>query len=193
MVKAGCTCVLGLGLKKYSELCLHSDPVVEADSFGRLARSWQRSSSDIYQCGCICSRSFLISFINAEHYQPYITQTLGSLHAVPSINVLLQLTYVAMKCCCKLDPLLRRRWWTVYTSHVPAHSTVWSNQVAVFCRITHYINVWKVVLKKASESQDIFFCYYRSCKNALTILVGEHAHFATGFSRVHYLKSGYVI
>ena len=35
--------------------------------------------------------------------------------------------------------------------------------------------------------------YYRSCKNTLTILPGEHVHFATGISRVHYWKSGYVI
>ena len=37
------------------------------------------------------------------------------------------------------------------------------------------------------------FHYYRSYKNASTILLREHAYSATGKSRVHYLKSGYVI
>ena len=37
------------------------------------------------------------------------------------------------------------------------------------------------------------FHYYRSCKNTSTILLRERAHFATGISRVHYLKSGYII
>ena len=37
------------------------------------------------------------------------------------------------------------------------------------------------------------FCYCRNCKNTLTILLRELAYSATGNSRVHYLKSGYII
>ena len=37
------------------------------------------------------------------------------------------------------------------------------------------------------------FRYCRSCKNTSTKLLGERAYSETGNSRVHYLKSGYVI
>ena len=36
-------------------------------------------------------------------------------------------------------------------------------------------------------------CYCRNCKNTSTILLREHAYPATGNSRVHYLKSDYII
>ena len=35
--------------------------------------------------------------------------------------------------------------------------------------------------------------YYRNCKNTLRIVFRERAYTATGNSRVHYLKSGYII
>ena len=38
------------------------------------------------------------------------------------------------------------------------------------------------------------FCYYRSCKTLWPyVLLREHAHFATGISRVRYFKYGYMI
>ena len=37
------------------------------------------------------------------------------------------------------------------------------------------------------------FLLLKSCKNTLTILLGERAYFATGISKVHYLKSGCII
>ena len=42
------------------------------------------------------------------------------------------------------------------------------------------------------ELGHLFRCC-RSCKNTSTILLRERAYSATGNSRVHYLKSGYVI
>ena len=45
----------------------------------------------------------------------------------------------------------------------------------------------------AKESLGHLFRYYRSCKNTSTLLLGERAYSTTGNSRVHYLKSGYVI
>ena len=42
------------------------------------------------------------------------------------------------------------------------------------------------------ELGHLFRCC-RSCKNTSTILLWERAYSATGNSRVHYLKSGYVI
>ena len=46
-----------------------------------------------------------------------------------------------------------------------------------------------MVLKMAKESQDIFSTAIRAVKTIL----GECARFTTGISKVHYLKSGYVI
>ena len=43
-----------------------------------------------------------------------------------------------------------------------------------------------MALKMVTESQDIF----SSTTGALTLLLRESAHFATGVSKVHYLKSG---
>ena len=48
-------------------------------------------------------------------------------------------------------------------------------------------------LKNGERELGHLFRYYRSCKNTSTLLPGERAYFATGNSRVHYLKSGYVI
>ena len=48
-------------------------------------------------------------------------------------------------------------------------------------------------LENSERELGYLFCYYRSCKNTLTVLLGECAHFATGISRVHYLNCGYVI
>ena len=52
-----------------------------------------------------------------------------------------------------------------------------------------------MVLKTATESSDIFSVTTGAVKTLPTILVGKHAHFATGtcISRVDYLKSGYGI
>ena len=50
-----------------------------------------------------------------------------------------------------------------------------------------------MVLKMVTESSDIFSVTTGAVKTVPTILVGEHAHFATGISRVDYLKSGYGI
>ena len=45
-----------------------------------------------------------------------------------------------------------------------------------------------------SERESVHLSrYYRNCKNTSRIAFRERAHPATGNSRVHYLKSGYVI
>ena len=48
-------------------------------------------------------------------------------------------------------------------------------------------------LENGERELGHLFRYYRSCKNTSTLLLGERAYSATGNSRVHYLKSGYVI
>ena len=48
-------------------------------------------------------------------------------------------------------------------------------------------------LENGERELGHLFRYCRSCKNTSTLLLGERAYSATGNSRVHYLKSGYVI
>ena len=48
-------------------------------------------------------------------------------------------------------------------------------------------------LENGERELGHLFRYYRRCKNTSTLLLGERAYSATGNSRVHYLKSGYVI
>ena len=58
-----------------------------------------------------------------------------------------------------------RVWWTVYTSRVPLHCTVQSNHVALFCHMTHYINVWvAIAILKCQKRARTYFCYCRNCK-----------------------------
>ena len=48
-------------------------------------------------------------------------------------------------------------------------------------------------LENGEHELGHLFRYCRSCKNTSAILLRERAYSATGNSRVHYLKSGYVI
>ena len=48
-------------------------------------------------------------------------------------------------------------------------------------------------LENGKRELGHLFCYCRSCKNTLTVLLKECAFPATGNSRVHYLKSDYII
>ena len=83
---------------------------------------------------------------------------------------MLLLRFTHTHCCHPINyPLLQKKgrvWGTAYTNCVPLHRTVWPNHITVSCHMTHY---------------------------TLTILLGEHMHFAAGISRVHYLKSSYII
>ena len=86
-------------------------------------------------------------------------------------------------------------WCTAYTNLVPAHCTVHPNHVAVFCHMMHSIivSVAIAISKTAKESQDIFPATTETVKNTSRIVFRERAYPATGNSRVHYLKSGYVV
>ena len=48
-------------------------------------------------------------------------------------------------------------------------------------------------LENGEHELGHLFRYCRSCKSTSTLLLGERAYSATGNSKVHYLKSGYVI
>ena len=48
-------------------------------------------------------------------------------------------------------------------------------------------------LENSERELGHFSRYYRNCKNTSRIVFRERAYPATGNSRVHYLKSGYVI
>ena len=48
-------------------------------------------------------------------------------------------------------------------------------------------------LENSEHELGHLFRYCRSCKNTSTLLLGKRAYSATGNSKVHYLKSGYVI
>ena len=61
-------------------------------------------------------------------------------------------------------------WWTVYTSHASSHCTVWSNHVAVFCHMIHYIIVWMAVLKNSERELGHLSCYCRDSKNTSRIV-----------------------
>ena len=60
-----------------------------------------------------------------------------------------------------------------------------------------YFVTWRILSSSShlvnSEHERHLFHYCTSSKNTSIILLREHAYFATGNSRVHYLKSGYVI
>ena len=48
-------------------------------------------------------------------------------------------------------------------------------------------------LENSKRELGHLLCYCRNCKNTLPIVLRERAYSATGNSRLHYLKSGYVI
>ena len=56
----------------------------------------------------------------------------------------------------------------------------------------HYLSSNSSLENGARELRHLFH-YRRSCKNTLTILLRERPYSTTGDSRMHYLKSGYVI
>ena len=56
----------------------------------------------------------------------------------------------------------------------------------------HYCLSSNRSLENSEGELGHLFLYYRRCKNTLTVLLGECAHFATSISRVHYLISSYV-
>ena len=72
------------------------------------------------------------------------------------------------------------------------YCTVRPNHVAVFCHMMHYIIV-SVAIAVLKTVKGHLSRYYRNYKNTLRIVFRERAYPATGNSRVHYLKSGYII
>ena len=68
-----------------------------------------------------------------------------------------------------------------------------SNHVTVFCHMIHHCLRSNSSLESSERELEHLSCYCRNCKKHLRIVFREHAYSATGNSRVHYLKSGYVI
>ena len=72
--------------------------------------------------------------------------------------------------------------------------TVRPNHVAVFCHDTlHHCFSSNSSLENSERELGHLSRYYRNCKNTSRIVFRERAYPATDNSRVHYLKSDYVI
>ena len=65
---------------------------------------------------------------------------------------------------------------------------MWSNHVAVFCHVIHYIIVGNSSLENSEREQGHLSRYYSNCKNTSRIVFRERAYSATGNSRVHYFE-----
>ena len=65
-----------------------------------------------------------------------------------------------------------------YYGAIQSHCSILSHD-----RLHHHLSGNNGLVNGDRELGHLF-CYYRNCKNTLTILLGEHAHFVTGISRV---------
>ena len=75
----------------------------------------------------------------------------------------------------------------VLYSVVQSHCSILSHDV-----LHHYLSSNSCLENDERELRRLF-CYCRSCKNTSTVLLRKHTYSTTGISRVHYLKSDYII
>ena len=69
------------------------------------------------------------------------------------------------------------------------YGVVQSHYSTLSCDTSHHHLSSNNGLENSDRELGHLFSYYRSCINTSTILPGQCVHFATGISRVHYLKS----